>query len=164
MSGINIKVELDTSKLVPQSKDVENAAHFAMETAVSEIKVQVAGGFDAGRTPGGSNWQPLSPQYAAEKQRRYGNLPILVLTGQLRQAAVNPTVDIQEGSGGGGDDKTQAQAGIVTATLTVTDPHAVIHEFGAGRVPARPFFDLEGDAAQKVSDKATEAFLKKLFG
>lgn len=35
---------------------------------------------------GGSVWVPLNPRYAAWKQRHYGDLPILHLTGALRRS------------------------------------------------------------------------------
>jgi phage gpG-like protein len=40
--------------------------------------------FEKQGTP--KRWAPLSPKYAAWKKRHYGNLPKLVLTGQMRES------------------------------------------------------------------------------
>lgn len=38
----------------------------------------------------GERWRPLSPRYAAEKLRKYGDLPILRVTGELMRSFTEP--------------------------------------------------------------------------
>jgi phage gpG-like protein len=83
-------------------------------------------------------WTPLSPRYAAYKARRYAaGLRILERSGRLRRSIT-----------------TRLGAG---ALVTSTDaPHAVLHQSGTRRLPARPFLVVtESDkeaVAQAVAD------------
>ena len=147
----NLKVEISgLDKALPSGGAIKDALEKGIQAGVKEATKQIQNGFDSQRTPGGASWVPLSPAYARQKAKRYGG-PILVATGALRQSAISPSVTIQAG-----DD-------TVSATLQATDPKAAYHQFGTGRIPARPFFALEGEAADAVTKTITETVIKDLF-
>jgi len=95
-------------------------------------KFAASGDFETGTDEEGNpnpGWAPLAPSYAAYKQRRFGNQPLLVRTGALRQAAVNPREVITETS----------------LRLTVASAYALYHQSSRPRtsnLPRRAFASL----------------------
>ncbi len=95
------------------------------------------GRFDAGRSPEGDPWEPLSPRYKARKKRNKGKILVLddILGGTLRY---------------------QTTAGSL---LFGTDRvYGATHQFGradAG-IPARPFLGLSSDDGKEMLRLAGE--------
>jgi phage gpG-like protein len=146
------------------AQHVQKATKASIEAAIGEIKELVGEAFDKEQTPGGNKWQALSANYAKAKARKYPGKKILEREGNLKAAATDPSVewgdsDQTDTGGSGGDPGDKAQ---VTATLTVKDKKAYLHNFGQGQLPARPFFQFEGDAQEKIEKKAFAAFDKAI--
>lgn len=72
----------------------------------------------------GTPWQPLSPQYAAWKMRKYGPKKILQREGELRDSLMRRALSVM----------TVTDSELVIGTDV---PHAVYHQEGRG-VPKRP--------------------------
>ncbi len=151
MPSIDLKIDLNSDPLNNLDEKVIGAAvTAALNSAVKEFTNQIQEGFNKESVPGGGSWTPLSPAYAKLKAKLAGGKPILQLTGAMKESATNPQVQL---SGGGTDQ---------SVTLTASDPKSGIHEFGGGKVPARPFFTVEGQAADAVLAAADEGFIKGL--
>lgn len=73
-------------------------------------------------------WQPLSPHYAAWKDRNFGGMPILQRTGALMASLAGDAanVDMQSDS----------------LTIGSSVAYAIYHQEGTSRMPARPVIDL----------------------
>lgn len=88
--------------------------------------------FNTMRAPDGTAWQPLSPAYYATKPINK-NL-ILTLNGYLRRSIYSLR----------GED---------TVTIGSNIPYAGTHQFGRGRIPARPFIGLSTDDNEYISER-----------
>lgn len=97
-------------------------------------------------TQGGDvgGWKPLSPAYAAWKARRYPGMPILVATGELRHSLVD--------EGGFGAIEEVSSMGLTYGTQV---PYARYHQFGTGRMPARPVLAMDEAARQGMGERLT---------
>lgn len=73
----------------------------------------------------GSQWAPLSPAYAAWKQRLFPGKPILQLGGDLRDSLIKRPFGVDE----------VWDKGMVVGTAV---PYATYHQNGTDRMPARP--------------------------
>lgn len=79
----------------------------------------------AGRS---GRWRPLSPAYAARKRRIYGEQPILVASGRLRQSLTE------------GPEVFDARPRMLTIGSSVE--YGAYHQAGAGRLPQRKPIDV----------------------
>jgi hypothetical protein len=97
---------------------------------------------------GGAPWAPLSPNYYAWKQATHPGKGILVLEGDLRQAASNPIRETTPTS----------------LTLRIEDPKVGYHQTGTARMPARPliFTALPAVASAQV-DYAARQYVEQLL-
>ena len=75
-------------------------------------------------------WAPLSDRYASDKVRQFGNQPILVATGEMRESLLG-------GSGG-----IQRQQGNDQMVFGTSVPYAVYHQAGTQRMPQRRILDM----------------------
>lgn len=86
------------------------------------------------------DWPELSPQYAAFKRRKFGkNLPIMVRTGDLRDAALGDATKITATSDG------------VTIELTVPD-YGPFHIAGGPKLPRRDWTEPNDEDVQNTAD------------
>ena len=86
------------------------------------------------------DWPELSPKYAAFKRRKFGkNLPIMVRTGDLRDAVL------------GDDTKITVTPGGAVIELTVPD-HGVHHITGGPKLPRRDWTEPNDEDVQNVAD------------
>lgn len=94
-------------------------------------------------------WAPLSPSYAAWKRRKYGNLPLLVLTGRMkagfRHEATKRTVRIIN----------RVRAGQKSGL-----PRYLYHQYGTEKMPARPAVQLRRKERALLS-QLVERYLRK---
>jgi phage gpG-like protein len=88
----------------------------------------------------GARWRPLSPEYAAAKDRSYPGQPILVRTGRLRASLVDtPSVRFRGN----------------TMEIGTNVPYSQYHQNGEGRNPRRKHVGLTiGDASAWRRDVA----------
>lgn len=80
-----------------------------------------------GAAGGGSRWHALNPDYAAWKRAQVGPEPILVFTGDMRDAAVDPNA---------------VQVTSRRLVYEIDDPKAIYHQEGEGSLPVRKIVDL----------------------
>ena len=85
---------------------------------------------EGGRTGG---WAPLSERYASDKVRRFGNQPILVATGALRQSLT------------GGSGFIARQEGNETLRFGTQLGYGRFHQTGTSSMPQRRILDLTND-------------------
>lgn len=110
----------------------------------------VMGNFGVAGVDRPHSWAPLSPAYAARVGREIATLHV---TGALKSAVMV--------GGSYGD----------SVTVEVNDssvPYATAHQYGKGRMPARPYFPVDGDGnvmpytvsqVVEAAEKALEAAL-----
>jgi phage gpG-like protein len=81
-----------------------------------------------------AHWAPLSPEYAAWKQRHFPGRPILVLSGRMRAAFGN--VD-------GSSFDALKEIFETHATFGTVLPYPIYHQTGTSKMPARRPVHLE---------------------
>ena len=146
-------------KFVPSAAKVEEAVRAGLEAGVAEYGKLIEKGFQQETEPGGgAKWKELSAAYAAWKSKAYGALPILTLTGAMQKAAIQatrtPTIRKPEGS---------STKGVLEAEITYSGPsYGPVHQFGGGRVPARPFFSLSEQGQKQLGELMAKVFWSKL--
>lgn len=124
------------------SKDLE-------QYAVPPITADHAKGFLERRDPSGKAWQPLSPITIAKK----GFDQPLVETNAMRTSLLEP--GHAEHVGG------TANRGLLFGT---SDEKALIHQNGAGRIPARPFVGLSETRVDFLAELVADSIVEKLKG
>lgn len=119
------------------SEPLEQAGHLILGAVAQQFATE-------GRRAGG--WPPLSPRYAAWKAAHYPGRPILVLTGQMKRAAL---------------DTRALQVTPRRLTYQIDDPKALYHQVGAGRLPVRRVVDLTGHDRRMI-DRAFARWLARI--
>lgn len=103
--------------------------------------------FDAqGGGPGGA-WAPLSPSYAAWKDRAFPGNPILVRSGALREALCSSSSPFAQ----------RAISGDEFEYGTTGLEYASFHQLGTERMPARAEFDFSSDFERDINAAALAA-------
>lgn len=95
-------------------------------------------------SPSGQRWQPLSPAYKAYKQRKRPGYPILEFDSHMLGNMLSRQV---EGT---------------TLLVGTTAIYGATHQFGRGKIPARPFLGLS-DADLAEIDLLVEDHLDASF-
>lgn len=115
------------------------------------LEAAVGRQFDGeGGGPNAGGWPQLTEAYAAWKEGRYPGQPILVATGDLREAL---TVD---GSAHALRDYSSTQFNFGTEGL----PYASFHQLGTSRMPARPPFDFDAETETDLARAAADGVRK----
>ena len=99
--------------------------------------------FDKEQAPDGSKWQPLSQARIKQRLKRHksGNMKILQDTGELRRSV-------------------QYEAGQTYVRIGSNLIYARTHQFGRGKIPARPFLGATPNERQHINDMF-RAYLKR---
>jgi phage gpG-like protein len=90
----------------------------------------------------GRPWQPLSAKYRAWKERKFGSLPILRLSGKMQDSARivtylrNDKVDVE---------------------TTKVGPY---HQFGTSTIPSRPWMGVPDKSLSRLSEISWKYILK----
>lgn len=94
----------------------------------------------------GGQYPPLSAHYAAEKRKRFGNSPILVATGRLRDSVT--------GSGNGDSILQISKNLLIMGTRT---PYGVYHQSDLPRrkIPLRKFLFIGPEAPKSADSQIT---------
>jgi phage gpG-like protein len=111
------------------------------------LKAQFGSEGAAGRS---GKWKELSPKYKVWKQRKYGSLPILQLTGRLYRSLTSQ----------GGDAVVEKSAQEMTLGTRV--PYAGYHQSGTGRMSARKVIDFSPEQEKQLKRPIQEK-LKQLI-
>jgi len=106
--------------------------------------------FSAEGGPSGK-WKSLSPQYAAIKAKKYGNVPILTATGQMMKSLTSR-----------GAANSVMQQTATEMTIGTSDPKAGYHQRGNRRLPQRKVIDFD-DARTERLNKVAERKIKQLI-
>jgi len=166
MPTLKTKVKLVSNPLAELSATkVKKSLKSSLSVAAKQFLKEVEEGFNSERTPGGENWEALSPDYQKFKSRAFGGKKILERKGDLKKAALSPKIEYgqpQGDSGGDGGKETVAWQ----AVMSVIDPTNVasFQEFGTPTDPARPFFQVLGQATDAVVKAGATSFDKDMFG
>lgn len=142
IDGIDLSLRFATPDLDQFILDLEQmgARGQNMQPALDEVGGYVLGQlipeqFKKQGTP--KRWAPLSPRYAAWKRRRYGNLPILVLTGRMRKG-----FKIKTGP--------RSLSIVNTVKRRGGKPYWVYHQYGTRHMPRRPVLQLRMKDRQEL--------------
>ena len=90
----------------------------------------------------GRPWKPLSAKYRAWKERVYGNLPILRLSGNMLNSA---------------EVVTYLRNDKIDVRTTKVGPY---HQFGTDTIPARPWFGIPDKSLDRLSEISWKHILK----
>jgi len=100
----------------------------ALDPAASGLDSVLLDSFRTSSSPFGAPWEPLSDTTVA--RRRRGSSKPLVDTGQLRSAT---------------HARREGKRSIVFGTSGAPATYAPTHQFGRGKIPARPFLPIVND-------------------
>ena len=96
-------------------------------------------------TQGGltGGWPPLKPRYQAWKDRNYPGLPMMVLTGRLRNSLISRSGE------------TIFMADPQGLRIGTRVPYAMYHQFGTRTMQARPVVPMEAilDRMQRILEE-----------
>lgn len=142
MAGTSIKIELDDQR-INQALDQLIRAGVSLAEPLAEIGEQLLANtkdrFETGQSPDGVPWEPLSDRYikSKRKQKSRGVDAILVLDDHLRgELGYNSGDDWME--------------------ITAPQIYAATHQFGRGKIPARPFLGLSDEDLDYIHEVLAE--------
>lgn len=130
----------------PLTETIDKCVVVAMES--------VAENFDSSATAGGQAW--------AERKYLGDGHPLLIDTGRMGSAALGPNVGLSTLARPNGEGQGEHIREIEgrEATVGLRTPYAQYHMDGTSRMPARPFFEVDGEAADKMADVVADDCLK----
>ncbi|NUQ01398.1 MAG: hypothetical protein HUU35_16265 [Armatimonadetes bacterium] len=121
---------------------------FADEWKATQRQVFASeGGYETEDDEGNqTKWPELSAKYAAWKAQRFPGKPILQRTGDLLEAATNPTTDITPTS----------------LTMTIESDYAIYHQSSRprDRLPRRPFASLTRGQKTRLMRRLRERLIE----
>ena len=122
----------------------------------SAVRAGWAENFTGERSGTGQAWAQLRPFTVRERQARGypGAHPILVQSGALRSSLLIPGATNSH-------EELRSDGSGWTLEIGTTDPKALKHELGEGRIPARPFIELSSNAQNDVLT-ALDAMLARI--
>jgi phage gpG-like protein len=91
-------------------------------------------------------WVQLSPSYSSWKQKHFPGLPLLVLSGNLRESL-----------GGRGGSFSVYEAEPLSLSIGTSVPYAQFHQTGTSKMPARPPIIIDDATTEKFLDIAVDA-------
>lgn len=143
---INIKPEGVTrlkQRLNSQANNLLNLQPFWQLVGMYVQKQTIKERFDKEQAPDGTKWKPLSPARIKQRMRRHrtGQMKILQDVGELRRS-------IQY-------EATQTYVRIGSNLI-----YARTHQFGRGKIPARPFLGITPNERRHINDMF-RAYLKR---
>ncbi len=116
----------DTAK---RFRQIQRGTASILRVLAADIKQLIDDSFEHSRSPMGDAFQPLSPITVARRRVGQGDGPAkpLIDTSRLRNSITSFPVP----------------KGVRFGTNTI---YAATHQWGRGRIPARPFLPIEGNA------------------
>ncbi len=117
--------------------------------------------FDKEVSPSGEAWAALTDEYAKRKEKKYGRARKLVATGLMRSEirvirgsnldtfAINTGLDVRVG---------------IDSSFPDVQERARAHQYGTGRMAARPFLGLNASDREAVTNKLKRAIQRNLGG
>lgn len=143
---INIKPEGVTrlkQRLNSQANNLLNLQPFWQLVGMYVQKQTIKERFDKEQAPDGTKWKPLSPARIKQRMRRHrtGQMKILQDVGELRRSV-------------------QYEAGQTYVRIGSNLIYARTHQFGRGKIPARPFLGITPNERRHINDMF-RAYLKR---
>ena len=143
---INIKAEGVNrlkQKLQSQANNLLNLQPLWQLVGMYVQKQTIKERFYKEQAPDGTKWKPLSPARIKQRMKRHksGNMKILQDTGELRRSV-------------------QYEVGQTYVRIGSNLIYARTHQFGRGKIPARPFLGVTPNEQQHINDMF-RAYLKR---
>ena len=143
---INIKAEGVNrlkQKLQSQANNLLNLQPLWQLVGMYVQKQTIKERFYKEQAPDGTKWKPLSPARIKQRMKRHksGNMKILQDTGELRRSV-------------------QYEAKQTYVRIGSNLIYARTHQFGRGKIPARPFLGVTPNEQQHINDMF-RAYLKR---
>ncbi len=143
---INIKPEGVTrlkQRLNAQANSLLNLQPLWQLVGMYVQKQTIKERFDKEQAPDGTRWKPLSPARVKQRMRRHktGQMKILQDVGELRRSV-------------------QYEAGQTYVRIGSNLIYARTHQFGRGKIPARPFLGVTPNERRHINDMF-RAYLKR---
>jgi hypothetical protein len=153
--GYEVKMDFnlpidEIAAALPDVSDIQSALILAGTAMVKEFLSGVEGAFEGEKSQYGAKWPKLGEKYAKRKEKQFPGRKILVRTGTMKAAVLNPQLSI----GGSG--------GVMHIRLTVDDDLAPKHEFGMDEdnpnLPTRSFWTIDSDRAEQILQVGYDVF------
>ena len=143
---INIKAEGVNrlkQKLQSQANNLLNLQPLWQLVGMYVQKQTIKERFDKEQAPDGTKWKPLSPARVKQRLKRHksGSMKILQDTGELRRSV-------------------QYEAKQTYVRIGSNLIYARTHQFGRGKIPARPFLGVTPNERQHINDMF-RAYMKR---
>ena len=136
--SLNIEGEEQVSRMINRTTDrAEDLRPFLDAVATFLPQIMEEQFSSEGARTGG--WAPLSPDYADQKAKKWGNQPILVASGRMRRSLV-----------GSGEGSISRQVGRDSLEFGTDIPYAGLHQTGTSRMPMRRILDLKEDDRKAI--------------
>ena len=103
--------------------------------------------FNKEQSPDGSKWKPLSPSRVKQRRKRHksGNMKILQDTGELRRSIAY-------------------EANEHSVRIGSKLKYAHTHQFGRGKIPARPFLGVTDKEKKHIIDMFRQYLKRHVLG
>ena len=143
---VNIKAEGVNrlkQKLQSQANNLLNLQPLWQLVGMYVQKQTIKERFDKEQAPDGTKWKSLSPARVKQRRKRHktGSMKILQDTGELRRSV-------------------QYEAKQTYVRIGSNLIYARTHQFGRGKIPARPFLGVTPNERQHINDMF-RAYLKR---
>lgn len=123
--------------------NVRHLGQYVFPRLIPVLEKAVRRQFQAeGGGPFAGPWAPLTEKYRAWKERHYPGRPILVRTGDMREALTSSASPFAS------RDYSDSELAYGTKGLN----YASFHQTGTGRLPGRPPFDFGADVEREMRD------------
>lgn len=130
-----------------EAQDMSEPLARVGELLLEHIGIQFATEGGEGMT---GHWMPLTPVYRAWKEAHFPGAPILVRTGAMRAAALDPTdVDV-------------SPRRMVYEIPGQPGEIAFFHQIGAGHLPARPIVSLTMADKREMVDRTFSEWINAI--
>tara|TARA_Y100000310_G_scaffold333905_2_gene412439 strand:+ start:12902 stop:13381 length:480 start_codon:yes stop_codon:yes gene_type:complete len=122
--------ETQVNRMLSRTTDKLDDLRPFLDGVADLLLAVMADQFDSG---GGrsASWEPLSPRYAAQKRAKWGQRPLLVASGEMRESLTQR---------GGRHIERRPLADVLEFGSRV--PYAIYHQMGTQRMPQRKILDL----------------------
>lgn len=134
------------TQLLNAKRDLGGDLRPIWDEASKIILAEIDEGFETSGHSLGRPWKPLNENYARKKAEAIGDQPILVYTGAMRSSV-------------GVERSTEN-----SLKITAKDPKAPKHQFGDGRIPARPFMVISSETVDEIMNMISELAENSLRG
>lgn len=120
------------------SPETKLAGDYFLDFLINEV-------FNSEGSTYGARWSPLTPQYATQKAKRWGNAGILIASGAMKRSWKLETAR----------DYFQ---------VTNEAPYSIYHQDGTSKMPQRVLLKFDNNRMQKIVDIIVASLNKRVRG